>query len=97
MSLKHIGSILLREVRDIVPPTLFFFVAFGLLLITQSLVLEEHGIGVWHWGGALIGALIVGKVVLVVDHLRFVDRYPHKPLIWNATWKTLIYAVAAKA
>jgi hypothetical protein len=94
MSLKSIGHWFVREIREILPPTIFFFIAFGLLLFTEMLVLKQHGIGVWHFGGALVGALIVGKVVLVADHFRFVDRYPDRPLIWNTLWKTLVYFLA---
>ncbi len=97
MNLKKTGAIAMREVREIIPPTLFFFVAFSLLLLTQTLVLEEHGIDGWDWGGAVVGALVVGKVVLVADKFKFVDRYPKEPLIWNAVWKTLIYVAAASA
>jgi hypothetical protein len=95
MNLKHAGQVIAREVKELIPPTLFFFVAFSLLMLTQILVLKDHGIDGWDWGAAAIGALIVGKVVLVADHFRFVDRYPEKPLIWNAVWKTLIYLIAA--
>ena len=95
MNLKHVGHVIVREIREIIPPTIFFFVAFGLLMLTQTLVLKEHGIDAWDWGAAAIGALIVGKVVLIADHFAFVDRYPKDPLIWNAVWKTLIYMVAA--
>jgi hypothetical protein len=97
MDLKHIGRIVRREIRDIIPPTIFFFVAFGLLLVTQMLVLKDHGIDAWHWGGAVIGALIIAKIVLIADHFRFINRYPGHPLIWNALWKTLIYNIGALA
>lgn len=95
MSIQKFGRTVAREIREVIPPTLFFFVAFGLLLLTQMLVLRDHGIDVWSWGGAVVGALLIGKIMLVVDKLPFVNRYPHKPLIWNALWKALIYNVAA--
>ncbi|MEX0810445.1 MAG: hypothetical protein WD044_17115 [Dongiaceae bacterium] len=97
MNLKKTVRWLGGEIREILPPTIFFFIAFALLLVTQSLVLKEHGIDVWDWGRAIVGALIVGKVVLIVDKFSFVDRYPDRPLIWNALWKTLIYNIAATA
>jgi hypothetical protein len=40
---------------------------------------------------ATVGALIVGKVLLVVDLLPIVDRYRTKPLIYNILWKTAVY------
>ena len=97
MNLNHVGNVIVREIRELIPPTVFFFIAIGLLLVTQMLVLEDHGIDAWDWGGAAIGALIIGKIVLIADHFRFIDRYPEHPLIWNALWKTLIYNIAATA
>jgi Ni/Fe-hydrogenase subunit HybB-like protein len=43
----------------------------------------------------VIGALIVGKVVLIADALPFINRYPDKPLIYKVIWKTIIYVLAA--
>ncbi|MEX2202418.1 MAG: hypothetical protein WD711_13555 [Dongiaceae bacterium] len=97
MSLEKFGRWFVREIRELLPPTIFFFIAFALLLLTQALVLQEHGIDAWDWGRAIVGALIVGKVVLIVDHFRFMNRYPERPLIWNTLWKTLIYNIAATA
>jgi hypothetical protein len=28
---------------------------------------------------------------LIADMLPFINRYPHKPLIYNIAWKTVIY------
>lgn len=95
MSLKTIGHWLVRELREIIPPTIFFMVAFGLLLLTESLILREHGIEAWDLGRAIIGALLVAKILLIVDHFKFIDRYPEKPLVWNVLWKTLVYNLAA--
>jgi len=84
-----------QEVEDVIPPTIFFFIAFMLLMATHRLIQREYGLPLAGFGMAIIGALLVGKVVLVVDHLPFVNKFPHKPLIYNVVWKTLIYLVAA--
>ena len=34
----------LAQVRQALPPTIFFFIGFNLILWTKRLVLEEHGI-----------------------------------------------------
>ena len=44
---------------------------------------------------AFVGAMLVGKVVLIVDKLPFVNRFPDRQLIYNASWKCLIYFLAA--
>ncbi len=38
-----------------------------------------------------VAALILGKAVLIADMLPLINRFPHKPLIYNVTWKTIIY------
>jgi hypothetical protein len=58
-------------------------------------MLRTYGITVSAGAGATIGALLVGKVVLLTDHLRFINRFPEKPLIYNVVWKTGIYVLAA--
>lgn len=42
-----------------------------------------------------VAALILGKAVLLADLLPIINRYPDKPLIYNVTWKTLIYLLVA--
>ena len=74
---------------------IFFFIAFSLLLVTQSLIGEQYGVSAWDFSTAILGALIVGKILLIVDKLAFVNRFPDRPLIYNTLWKTFIYNVAA--
>ena len=31
--------------------------------------------------------------VLIADMLPFINRFPHRPLIYNVAWKTVIYFV----
>jgi len=87
-TLKH-------EFFEIIPPTIFFFIAFSLLMGTQRLIQREYGIPLTGFGMAFIGALLVGKVVLIADALPFVNKFPDKPLLYNVVWKALIYFMAA--
>ena len=34
----------LAQVKHVLPPTIFFFVGFNLILWTKRLILEEHGV-----------------------------------------------------
>lgn len=86
-TLKH-------EFLQVLPPTVFFFITFCLLTMTRRLILREYDLPLTGFANALLGALIVGKVVLVVDKFRFMNRYPDKPLIYNVAWKTGIYLLA---
>jgi chromate transport protein ChrA len=84
-----------QELLEVIPPAVFFFIAFQLLAFTRALMLKEYGIHVSTFMAATVGALIVAKVVLIVDLLPFVNRFPNKPLMYNVVWKTAIYLVAA--
>jgi hypothetical protein len=95
LSMKSVLKSLVDELLAIIPPTLFFFVTIGLLVLTKRLMLQQYGIEFSDFAGVVVGALIIGKVVLIVDHLSFVDRFPGKPLIYNIVWKTIIYVMAA--
>ena len=84
-----------HDFLEILPPAIFFLIAFTLILITKRLILSEYGISWTGFGSAFIGAFLIGKVVLLVDKLPFVNRFPDRQLIYNASWKCLIYVVAA--
>jgi hypothetical protein len=90
---------LLKTIKDgyleILPPALFFFIAFTLILITKKLILSEYDISWTGFGAAFIGAFMIGKVVLIVDKLPFVNKFPDRQLIYNASWKCLIYFLTA--
>lgn len=80
---------------EIFPPTLFFFIAFSLVLLTKRLILSEYGISWTGFGSAVVGAILVGKVVLLVDKLTFLNKFAHRQLIITTTWKCLFYFLAA--
>lgn len=84
-----------REIIEAIPTVVFFFIVFQLLAFTRALILKEYGIEVSTFVNATLGALIVGKVVLVADLLPIMNRFPNKPLLYNIVWKTFIYMVAA--
>jgi hypothetical protein len=83
------------EVRELLPPTIFFLIAFHIIVFSRALMLQEFGVEVSALAGATIGALLVAKVVLLADLLPFINRFPEKPLIYNVVWKTVTYWLAA--
>jgi hypothetical protein len=91
---KIVGR-LKEEFFEVLPPTIFFFFAFNILALTRALMLKQYGIEFTTAAGATVGALVVGKVVLVADKLPLINRFPEKPLMYNVVWKTVIYVVCA--
>jgi hypothetical protein len=80
-----------EEFFKILPPTIFFFVALHLVMFVRILMLEGTGVSPYSSISIAIAALIFGKSVLIADMLPFINRFPHKPLIYNIAWKTVIY------
>ena len=94
-AMNRILQRLKREFIGVIPTAVFFFVAFQLLALTKFLILRQYEIPIEVFLAATIGALVVAKVVLVVDLLPFFNRFPDKPLVYNIAWKTTLYLMAA--
>ena len=86
-----------KELLDVIPAFIFFLVMFYVLAITRALVLKAYGITVHSATVALIGALIVSKVILITNKLSFLNLYPKKPLIWNVVLKTIVFGTVTLA
>jgi hypothetical protein len=80
-----------EEVVALIPPTTFFFVALHLVAIVRVLMVKGTGLPIATSAQIAVGALILGKAVLLADLLPIVNRYPDKPLAYNIAWKTVIY------
>src|SRR6476660_1822273 len=81
----------LAQVKHVLPPTIFFFVGFNLILWTKRLILEEHGVEFRGLFTATLAALLVGKAVLVTDKLPFMRRFDGAPMIQPILFKSVIY------
>ena len=84
-----------EEFFAMIPPTIFFFVTLNLVALVRVLMVRGTGIAVSTPIQIAVGALILGKAVLISDMLPVINRYPEKPLIFNVVWKTAIYFLAA--
>src|SRR4030095_4224633 len=81
----------LVQVKSVLPPTVFFFFGFNLILFTRWMTLEEHGVPFNNFFAATLLALLVGQAVLGVDKLRFMRRFDGAPLIQPILFKSAIY------
>jgi hypothetical protein len=81
----------LAQVQHALPPTIFFFVGFNLILWTKRLILEEHGVEFSGFFTATVAALLVGKAVLITDKLPFMRRFDGAPMIQPILFKSAIY------
>jgi hypothetical protein len=84
-------AFILKELREVVPPTLFFAVGFNLIVFTTDLILADYLLKVGNFIFATTAALVVGKAVLVANAMPFLRRFDRAPLIRPVLFKTLVY------
>jgi hypothetical protein len=80
-----------EEFFKLLPPMIFFFVALHIVAFIHALMLKKTGIAPSSSVSIAVAALILGKAVLIADMLPLINRFPNRPLIYNAAWKTVIY------
>jgi hypothetical protein len=84
-----------EEILALIPPTLFFLITLSLVSLIRWLMLEGGGVPLSSPLDIALGALVLGKSVLLADLLPLINRFPDKPLMYNVTWKTAIYVLVS--
>lgn len=80
-----------RELRAIGLTTLFFASWFGVLVILKELILADYQIGFRGMSAALIGALVVAKVVLLLERVSLGGWVRRQPAIVDVVLRTTLY------
>lgn len=91
--LGNLGSFVKYEFLQVLPPTIFFLCAFNIVAFTTDLILEQNQIQGSTHAVATVLALIIGKVVLVVNKLPLLHRFNGKPLFYPILFKSTIFTV----
>ena len=88
---RRAGAFFLHEFREMLPPTIFFFVGFNLIVLTTNLILADYSVAFASFMLAAAAALVVGKSVLVANAMAVLRRYDRAPLIQPILFKTVFY------
>src|SRR5213596_4172503 len=89
--MTKLSTTLKKEFFELLPPTIYFFVALHIVAFVRVLMLKGTGLAPSSSISIAVAALILGKAVLLADMLPLINRFPNKPLIYNIAWKTVIY------
>lgn len=90
---RRLGARLLHEIREALPPSIFFLVGFNFVVLTSNLLVAQYLIGLSNFMLATLGALVVGKAVLVANKIPLLRRYDRAALIRPILFKTAFYWV----
>jgi hypothetical protein len=92
-----VGRRFVQAFREVLPPTLFFLFSFNLIVFTTNLLVHDYWFKLSSFLIATTTALVVGKAVLVVNHIRLIDRFRGAPLIQPILYKALFYTLVVMA
>jgi hypothetical protein len=72
---------------------LYFAVWFLVLVALKKLILADYQIGFYGLSAALVGALIVAKVVLVLEYVPLGNWVERRPVIVDVVLRTALYSI----
>lgn len=90
---RRAGFVAARFVHHLLPPTLYFLITFNLISFSTNLAVHNSWFEVHSIVLSTTTALVVAKVVLVVDRVRVIDRYRGAPLILPILYKSVFYSI----
>ena len=85
------GSAVRKELREVGTVFVYFAIGFLLILLLRKALLEQYDIQVSGVSRALIGALIVSKVVVILGHTRAATVFDRQPLGLHVIAGSAIY------
>jgi len=93
MPKSGVTAFLIKELKEVLPPTVFFVVGFNLIVLTTDLILADYLRSFASFLVATMTALVVGKSVLVANAIPLARRFDNRPLIQPVLFKTIFYWV----
>ena len=91
--LARVARYVRHEFLEVLPVTIFFMIGLNLIAYSKHLVLAEQGIAYEGIATATFGALVIAKIVLVVDKL-FVTRWLRtRPIYQTIIYRAIFYSI----
>ena len=82
-----------HQLREFLVITIYLWVLFVLLIINQSVVLARGEPDYQAHGFAIFNALMLAKILLTGEDLRFGTRFKDKPLVYSILYKCFIFTL----
>jgi hypothetical protein len=84
---------LMPEIKAVAISTLYFGCWIGALLLLKSLILAEYKIAFTGWSMVVVGALILSKVVLLLEHVSLGALVRNRPAWVDVLLRTILYSL----
>jgi hypothetical protein len=91
MPKSRLLAFVIKELREVWPPTVFFAIGFNLIVLTTDLILADYLVSFGSFMVATMTALVVGKAVLLAKAMPFLRRFDKAPMIQPVLFKTIVY------
>jgi hypothetical protein len=92
-ALVSLGPRLKKEIKEVALTTLYFAVWLGVLVLLKRLILADYQIEFHGVSIALVGALIIAKVVLVLEHVPLGQWIRRHIAVFEVLLRTLLYTL----
>jgi hypothetical protein len=89
----QIKEVALAELKSFIGIFVYLWIVFMVFLIHEWVVLANNGISFRFYGLAAINALVLAKIMLIAEKLRFAERFEKGPLIYPILYKSGLFTI----
>jgi hypothetical protein len=83
----------IEELRSFFLMALYLWFVFALMMLNEAVILKKPSINFLAQGFAAINALVLAKVMLIADDLRYARELDHLPLAWPILYKAVMFGL----
>jgi hypothetical protein len=88
-SRPQIGRRMLSELKRLFQIFLYMLICVGAILYLRMSIPSPQNVGFWHFGYAIVKALLLAKFVLLGHMLHIGERLRGRPLFYSSLYQTL--------
>ena len=81
-----------HELKSVGIATLYFLIWFGFLMLIKVLLLEDYDIEFTGVSMVIVGALVVAKVILIMEHIPLGSWVKKQPAYVDVMLRTILYS-----
>ena len=92
-SRPQIGSRIFGELKRLLQIFLYMLICVGAVLYFRMSIPSKENIGLWHFGYAIVKALLLAKFILLGHMLHIGERQRGRPLFYSSVYQALALAL----